>query len=272
VHVSKSTRATFSVLFSFRVLCALLVLGAASATWILAAQHDGFHPANMPCEACHLAGNSVRPEQAHLLIATQEKLCATCHQNLAQVSHPSGFPPRTKLHADYPADWKGDLTCSTCHEVHGKTPGIMRGKRRGRELCLACHDAQFFAHMRDQGNSMTGSGHLEAGNAMADTRLDSYSRQCMACHGAKGDGDAPSVDRNMIVRHGATSLNHPIGANYAKAMKFGGYRKISQISKKILLPGGLVSCVSCHEGYSKTHGKLVIPRAKSALCFECHDL
>lgn len=260
---------TFS---TFVLLITLLALVAASATWILAAQPRAIHPANMPCEACHLSGDSIKPEQAHLLIASQEKLCATCHQNLAEVSHPSGFAPRGKLHADYPADWKGDLTCSTCHEVHGKNPGMMRGKRRGRDLCLACHDPQFFARMRDQGNSMIASGHLDPGKAMADPRLDTYSRQCMACHGAKGDSDEPSVDRNMIVRHGATSLNHPIGANYAKAMKFGGYRKVSQLSKKILLPGGLVSCVSCHEGYSKIHGKLVVPREKSALCYECHDL
>lgn len=250
----------------------LLALVAASASWIATAQRSGVHPAEMPCDGCHLAGNTVKPEQAHLLIASQEKLCGTCHQNTSQVSHPSGFAPRSKLHADYPADWKGDLTCSTCHEVHAKTPGKMRGKRRGRELCLSCHDAQFFVRMRDQGNSMMASGHLDTGSAAMDPRLDPYSRQCMACHGGKGDGDAPSVDRNMVVRHGATSLNHPIGASYAKAAKFGGYRQIAQISKKILLPNGLVSCVSCHEGYSKTHGKLVIPRAKSALCFECHDL
>ncbi len=257
---------------TFGALLALLVFLAASVTWIMAAPQRAFHPGNMPCDGCHLAGKAVAPEQAHLLIASQEKLCASCHQNLAQVSHPSGFTPRGKLHADYPLDWKGDLTCSTCHEVHGTSPGIMRGKRRGRELCLACHEQQFFARMRDQGNSVTTSGHLDAGRATSDTRLDAYSRQCMDCHAGRGESSAPRVDSNMIVRHGATPLNHPIGANYAKSMKYGGYRKVSQISQKILLPGGLVSCVSCHEGYSKTHGKLVIPKANSALCYECHDL
>ena len=254
------------------VLLVLLALLAASASWLMAAQRSAFHPGAMPCEGCHLAGKPVKPEQAHLLHASQEKLCGNCHQITGQVSHPSGFAPRSKLHADYPVDWKGDLTCSTCHEVHGNTPGFMRGNRRGRELCLSCHDAQFFVRMRDQGNSMMASGHLDAGNNLSDVRLDSYSRQCMDCHGSKGDNSAPTVDRNMVVRHGATPLNHPIGANYVKSAKFGGYRPVSMISKKILLPAGLVSCVSCHEGYSKSHGKLVIPRANSALCYECHDL
>lgn len=250
----------------------LLALLVASATWLMAAPRGGFHPGDMPCEGCHLAGKSVTPEQAHLLIASQEKLCGTCHQNLRQVSHPSGFAPRSKLHADYPVDWKGDLTCSTCHEVHGKSPGMMRGNRRGRELCLSCHDAKFFVRMRDQGNSMMASGHLDSGGTEPGSRLDAFSRLCMDCHGGAGDNRTLSIGRNMVARHGAAELNHPVGVNYDKAAKFGGYHPAARLSKKIVLPAGLVSCISCHEGYSKNHGKLVIPAANSALCFECHDL
>jgi predicted CXXCH cytochrome family protein len=263
MRVSKSTLA---------VLLALLGLLAASATWILAAPRGGFHPAVMPCEGCHLAGKAVKPEQAHMLVASQEKLCGSCHQTANQVSHPSGLTPRSKTHADYPLDWKGDLTCSTCHEVHGKNQGLMRGERRGRTLCLSCHDDKFFVRMRDHGASMMETGHLDARSSAPGEKLDAYSRQCMECHGEKGDDSAPTVVRNMVIRHGVASLNHPIGANYANAVKFGGYRPESKISKKIMLVGGLVSCVSCHEGYSKTHGKLVVPGGSSALCFECHDL
>lgn len=258
--------------FTFAILLALLGLLAGSVSWIMAAQSTDFHPRAMPCEGCHLAGKSVNPEQAHLLIASQEKLCANCHQTTRQVSHPSGFSPRSKLPIDYPVDWKGDLTCSTCHEVHGKTPGFMRAAKRGRNLCLACHDTQFFVRMRDQGASLMETGHLDARSTAVNSRLDAYSRQCMECHGRNGDNRAPVVDRNMVVRHGTSSLNHPIGANYADAVKFGGYRATSQISKKILLPSGLVSCVSCHEGFSANHGKLVSSGTNTNLCMECHDL
>ena len=254
------------------ILMAMVALLVASATWIMADPHGNFHPVAMSCESCHLTGKAVKPEQAHLLLASQEKLCGTCHQTTKQVSHPSDFTPRSKLHEDYPLDWKGDLTCSTCHEVHGKTPGLMRGNRRGRELCLSCHETNFFVRMRDQGASMMETGHLDARSSGSGEKLDVYSQQCMKCHGEKGDDRAPTVVRNMVIRHGTASLNHPIGANYAKARKFGGYRPESMISKKILLVGGLVSCVSCHEGYSKSHGKLVITGSNSALCFECHDL
>ena len=219
-----------------------------------------------------MAGKAVKPEQAHLLIASQEKLCGSCHSGTNQVSHPSGFTPTSKVSADFPLDWKGDLTCSTCHEVHGATHGLMRSNRRGKDLCLSCHDAKFFGRMRDQGASMMQAGHLKASNSTPDEKLDVYSRQCMECHGEKGDNPSPAVVRNMVVRHGTANMNHPVGANYAKAVKFGGYRAPAKLSKKVLLVGGLVSCVSCHEGYSKTHGKLVLPTAGSQLCFECHDL
>ena len=254
------------------ILMATVALLVAFTSWIVAAPRGNFHPVAMSCDSCHLAGKTVKPEQAHLLIASQEKLCGTCHQTTKQVSHPSGLTPRSKLHDDYPLDWKGDLTCSTCHEVHGRTPGLLRGNRRGRALCVSCHEAEFFVRMRDQGASMMETGHLDARSSGSDEKLDVYSRQCMECHGQKGDDKSPMVVRNMVIRHGTASLNHPIGANYAKASQFGGYRPASLISKKILLVGGLVSCVSCHEGYSKSHGKLVIAGSNSALCFECHDL
>lgn len=258
--------------FTSCALPVLLALLAISTTWILAASRGGFHPAGMACGDCHLGGKEVKPEQAHLLIASQEKLCGTCHQNMSQTSHPSGFAPRQAVNANYPLDWKGDLTCSTCHEVHGKISGLMRGTRRGKELCFACHDTKFFAQMRDQGESMMAPGYLDS-SLTARAQVDRYSLQCMGCHNGEGDSRMVSISPNMVVRHNGASLNHPIGANYDQISKFGGsYRPVARLSKKILLPGGLVSCVSCHEGYSKIHGKLVLSNARSALCLECHNI
>ena len=37
----------------------------------------------------------------------------------------------------------------------------------------------------------------------------------------------------------------------------------------LLLPGGKVSCVSCHRPYSQRHGALVAQEPD--LCFHCHD-
>jgi len=210
-------------------------------------------------------------QQAGLLTASQEVLCSKCHPAATKVSHPSGFQPKTKPGDAYPLDWKGDLTCSTCHDVHSKRPGLMRGAKSGKDLCFACHDGEFFRKMRDGGASLM-VGHLSKG-IDGNPTLDNYSRQCMECHGRSGDPRlATLVDRNGVARHASRSVNHPVGVNYQKATSFGGYRPRNIVERKLLLPNGLVSCVSCHQGYMKEHGKLVVTRAESKLCYECHDL
>ncbi len=254
-------------------LLLLLAIGLGLGAWRLRAGASGgqFHLAGADCQSCHLAGKQTKPDQAGLLLASQETLCGKCHPKAVQVSHPSGFIPKGKIPAEYPLDWKGDLTCSTCHIVHGNTPGLLRGSKRGRDLCLACHAQKFFDKMPDHGISVI-SGHLAAGIRAGTQGLDSYSIQCLACHGTFGDALGVKVDQNLVLRHGGNSLNHPIGMRYSDAMRYGGFRAQSMLPKAIMLPGGRVSCVSCHEGYSKEHGKLVMPNVRSALCFQCHDL
>jgi len=230
------------------------------------------HLAHADCAGCHLAGKDVQASQAGMLTASQEALCGRCHPNAVKLSHPSGFTPRAKPPDAYPLDWKGDLTCSTCHEVHGSVAGLMRGTKQGRDLCLSCHDQAFFRRMRDGGASLM-VGHLARGVDARAPLLDVYSRQCMECHGNSADPRiATSIDRNGVARHASRAVNHPVGMNYQKAAAFGGYRPRAQVEQKLQLPDGLVSCVSCHHGYLKEHGKLVVASAGSKLCYECHDL
>lgn len=250
-------------------LTALLILGLGA--WLYAtATPPRLHPLGTACSSCHLAGNNTVADNASMLIASQEILCGQCHQNSMKMSHLSGFspPPGQNIPAAYPLDWKGELTCSTCHSVHSDSHGKLRGTARGAGLCLACHAKSFFDNMPDSGTSLTSSGHLGAQIARDWKTLDQYSIQCLGCHTENGD---VNLSANRILgNHG--SLSHPVGRSYEAAARAGGYRNIAMLPEKILLPNGMVSCVSCHEGYSKTHGKLVTDNARSALCFECHDL
>lgn len=233
------------------------------------------HPTGQSCASCHVAGDDVTPENAKMLIASQERLCAECHPKAVQVSHPSGIRPMGPLPAQYPADWKGDLTCSTCHNVHGLEHGLMRGNLRGRNFCLACHNTAFFDRMRDQGVSVA-TGHLASGVKldMAGTDIDPYTLQCMGCHAGSGDPNvAMAIDRNQILRHSGSSVNHPIGRKYSDTASFNRrYKPEAKVSQKLFLPDGRMSCVTCHTGYAKEHGKLRIGKQFSALCFECHNI
>lgn len=247
-----------------------LLLAVVSA--LFAALGGKPHLEGVPCNSCHLAGQNVTPDQASKLVAAQEALCGRCHPDSVRVSHPSGFMPKVALPVEYPADWKGDLTCSTCHEVHGKVHGLLRGAKRGREMCLSCHNAAFFLGMKDGGMSIEQSGHLNTSAVLGSLELDAPSLQCLGCHSNRGDAQAVSMGRNGVMRHSSGSANHPIGKRYRDSVRSGSFHPESRLSKKILLPDGKLSCVSCHQAYKKEHGKLVMSNRGSALCFECHNI
>lgn len=260
---------------AFKPVLALVLALALLAAGVLHAHFGATgqaHLAQAECASCHLAGKDVSAAQAGMLTASQEVLCGKCHQAAIQVSHPSGLPPSRTPPPGYPLDWKGDLTCSTCHEIHAARPGLMRGAATGKEFCFVCHAAEFFSKMRDGGSSLL-AGHLARGSAADARALDPYSRKCMECHVANADPRlVTAVDRNGVVRHASQSANHPIGVSYKVAVGYGGYVAQRIVERKLLLPGGKVACVSCHGGYSKDHGKLLVSNRGSALCMECHDL
>jgi predicted CXXCH cytochrome family protein len=259
----------FNLLMVVAVLLAVLAGGALYASYSAGIKQ---HLSNENCATCHLAGKGVSALQAGMLTASQEALCGKCHAAAMQVSHPSGFRPKKTLPDAYPLDWKGDLTCSSCHDVHSSQHGLLRGNKAGKEFCFACHEADFFKKMRDDGASLV-AGHLAKPAAGSAVALDAYAMKCMECHGSSATPKlATSIDRNGVVRHSSQSANHPIGMAYQKAVSFGGYRPRQEVERKLFLPNGTVSCVTCHSGYKKEHGKLVVPQERSALCFICHDL
>ena len=228
---------------------------------------------NTSCATCHLGGDNVEASQASKLIGSQETLCVKCHPRALEFSHPSGFVPKRALPADYPLDWKGEMTCSTCHLTHGNDRGLLRGKVRARALCLACHEPQFFNNMKDSGTSLVISGHLDVGRQTGSADIDTHSLHCLGCHaGGQSDGGSVSIGRNGVLRHSSGAAPHPIGRSYREAFKKGGMHPESQLAqKKILLSDGKISCVSCHEVYKKDHGKLLVSLDRSALCLSCHN-
>ncbi len=262
MSVYKKVSAGFAVVFVI-VLCMTAALYATVG-------NRSAHPSGTGCSVCHLAGSEVDPAQASKLLASQELLCVKCHERAVEVSHPSGFAPRRSLPAEYPLDWKGDMTCSTCHIVHGGDAGLLRGKKRAKDFCLACHEQTFFSGMKDAGTSLVRSGHLDVGRGTID--IDRHSLHCLGCHaGSDSGGGGVSVGRNGILRHTSGSAPHPIGRSYRDASSKGGYHPEQQLAqKKIMLSDGKISCVSCHEAYKKEHGKLVMSNERSALCLSCH--
>ncbi len=250
--------------------CALLLLclGMGMIYGLLGfASAKNRHLDSVECQVCHLAGNAVTASNAYQLIDTQERLCKECHIDALAVSHPSGFQAGRLLPAEYPVDWKGDLTCSSCHLVHSNKPGLMRGGKRGKELCLSCHEIEFFYQMADGGISVQNGVHMTQSPTDSLIKvLDLHSQHCASCH-FENLGEVSGV----ILAHGYTTMPHPVGVQYDIGDKE-GYHELAAISEKILLPDGKLSCISCHQAYDKNHGELVMSNKGSALCFQCHDI
>ncbi len=263
------------------LLSALLALDAAPAA---AAAHDD-EVAMLPfgetavadrhlgarCGSCHLAGEDVTPENARRLVTTQRRICSRCHEGVVEASHPSGVTPRHRIPAAFPLDWKGQVTCSTCHVIHDPDPGRLRGPASRRAFCTSCHPARFFDRMADGGQSLLGFGHLDAGKRRRTGGIDAYSQRCIECHGREATLAGRVARTAFSAANGTGMANHPIGMEYRRADFRRGLRPPSALPREILLPEGRVSCLSCHRGYSAEHGAPVAIRERD-ICQTCHEM
>lgn len=248
-----------SLLFLYLLLqCAFRGIGASE-----------WHPGEMSCDSCHLA-QEVNQTNSDQLVAEEALLCQGCHQNAVDASHPIGVKPGFPLPAEFPLNARGEITCSTCHAVHDPAKQRLRTGREGQSFCESCHEQSFFTQMTDGGISLMALGHLDAGEVFAGN-IDNFSIQCLTCHEDFGEvANQPSAG-NAIGSESAKT-NHPIGRLYADSILFGGYRSTTRLPESILLPDGKLSCVSCHLGYSDSHGALVLENAAGNLCDACHEL
>lgn len=216
-------------------------------------------------------------------------LSRVLRQGPGVINHPVGVrpSPAVQVPEGWPLDSAGRLTCTTCHESIPALSG--RGGTRLRShgdptddpsaFCATCHGtttdhgaagmhwrAMQRAHVRS-----TSSSH-----AAGYGSLDADSVRCLSCH----DGvTAPEAGYETASGHGIGSLgdstrNHPVGVAYRS---FGRtqetkLRAEQALPSSVRLPGGRVSCVSCHNLYSPEPKLLTVPIEGSALCFTCHDM
>jgi predicted CXXCH cytochrome family protein len=242
------------------------------AAFTLVANLSDGHLMSANCQSCHLATGDFDAEQARILIDSQERLCSQCHSNAVIASHPSGFVPSVDEIQGYQLDWKGELTCSTCHDIHGMSQGLLVNELSGKEFCLSCHQESFFEQMKDGGLSVFVSGHTasdDSGDFLLN--IDAFSAKCLECHSGRSDSLDVSYN-NGNISHSGGRVNHPIGKDYQAAFNYGGYRPVAQLDTRIVLPSGLVSCISCHQAYDQVHGNAVLSNQGSALCYQCHDI
>lgn len=252
----------------------LSLLSLLTTFWFFNLKANDTHFANMSCNQCHLTStNEITAENAGKLIGTQERLCSKCHENAMKTSHPSGMVPSFKTSDEFPLDWKGELTCSSCHDVHNTFANYRRSMDTGKQYCFKCHQQSFFAKMLDNGSSLVHTFDEDYLPVEVQATLDAQSKKCLSCHQKQTKEFIVGLNSRGVVNHVSSSVSHPIGRSYDQAFKYGGYHPVSRLNSQIHLPDGKLGCLSCHQGYTSIHGQLVqATGGGSSLCFMCHDM
>lgn len=244
------------------------------------------HTMKTDCTDCHLRAPSSEEAGTNLFVTDIETLCLRCHVGVkVTMSHPIGVKPTFELPTDMPLDWKGELTCTTCHRMHGDDDNrfffknkFLRRNSTGKAFCLECHRNNFLSN-RSMGHSVAqNTAHYTPGDpAEESASIDESSASCLTCHDgslAPDEGSAMVERTAGIWRHGGVSnrSSHPLGVSYRKAhlRKPHAYRQMESLPTTVRLPEGNVECVSCHNLYSKHEYLLAVTNERSRLCLTCH--
>ncbi len=267
----------------FYLLIFALALGLAG---VLISDSGNPHSMKTDCADCHLRAPAQDEAGTNLFVADIETLCLRCHTEVkVTMSHPVGVKPTFKLPLDMPLDWKGEMTCTTCHRMHGDDDNrfffnnkFLRRNSTGKAFCLECHQNNFLSN-RSMGHSVAqNAAHYTPRDSFAgEAKIDESSASCLTCHDgslAKDEGSAIIERTAGIWRHGGQSnrSSHPLGVSYSRAhaRKPHAYRPMAELPRTVRLPGGKVECVSCHNLYAKDECLLAVSNERSRLCLTCH--
>jgi predicted CXXCH cytochrome family protein len=146
-------------------------------------------------------------------------------------------------------------------------------------FCAACHAHGSGRTASSAHWAVVGVAHVKPGDdrtARGGGMVDAQSRRCLECH----DGVNAMESINPVGMASGSSFadaqrNHPIGMSYPNGRSRRSnalFRSAQFLPETVHLPGGNVSCVSCHNLYAGTPKLLSVPLEGSRLCFTCHDM
>lgn len=203
-------------------------------------------------------------------------------------NHPVGVVPSSAI--TIPPDWPlgpgGTIVCTTCHEGEpGTSPEHRVRNPRIQDdgparFCSACHTSPDAERTRAAHWRSVDRAHVRPDvddGAGWNGSIDAESRRCLGCHDGVSAADAIGNGRARTVGflNGRPNGDHPIGGDYRHAAHRrpdSALRPIQLLPPGIRLPGGRVSCVSCHDLYAGTPILLTVPIEESRLCFACHKM
>ncbi len=206
------------------------------------------------------------------------------------INHPVGVVPSNavRIPTGWPLDAGGAITCFTCHEQlptfdGADAPHLREFNDRANgavdgDFCMKCHVDTGVRSAASMHWQATRLAHVRPGKLLrrrSGSGLDGVSRQCLGCHDGVSAPDAAAGGRTHGGSFAEPGQDHPVGMAYPSAGTLQGsapLRPAATLPKQVLLPGGHVSCVSCHNLFEGTPNRLSVPIEGSALCFTCHAM
>lgn len=101
-------------------------------------------------------------------------------------------------------------------------------------------------------------------------RARATTRSCLACH----DGTvAPATAHDPAGAHRGSGL-HPVEIDYDRAAMRAGTSLLPRgaLAPALVLPGGKLTCTTCHDGASRLPARTALPMSGSRLCLACHAM
>ena len=100
------------------------------------------------------------------------------------------------------------------------------------------------------------------------SRQAASTRLCLSCHdGSLGSSHLAGPAAGSASGPGA----HPVDVSYEDAFRRGRRLRPSfEVSRRLMLPDGKLTCVTCHDGASTERAHVAVTMGGSALCLGCH--
>ncbi|HYA88056.1 MAG TPA: cytochrome c3 family protein [Nitrospirota bacterium] len=241
------------------------------------------------CTSCHVSQDPKKGSiDAREMKEGVTQLCIKCHKTIFSEGymHPVDVRPQNvMIPSDMPLSPSGELTCTTCHDVHSayervygsKTHFLRRGEV-GKRFCDICHvnsSTITHGHSSSLGEAHFRSQYISSGGF---NDLDPMSKNCLTCH--DGSYASSATIASVIISHNDKNMQsastHPIGVDYERASIDRGRRTdlipMAIVDERIMFFNGKVGCGSCHNPYSMNPKQLVMSDRQSALCCSCHKI
>lgn len=184
--------------------------GGARIGWKAGAHHNG----ELSCSSCHTV-MSPKSERALLKTSAPKDTCYSCHTEVrTDMNKMSHHPVR-----------EGRMECTSCHNVHGATPGLM-AKNTISETCYSCHTEKRgpFVWEHAPVRESCATCHAPHGSNQRNLLTTKDAFLCLSCHSYGGHVNLPRYNRvsnpygsGCVNCHTSVhGSNHPSGAKLTR--------------------------------------------------------